>query len=332
MRTLSSRIIEANTPPAGQDASCRIPADVEPGENGLLVVDKPEGLTSFGVVARVKRRFKLNKAGHCGTLDPFATGVLVICVNQATRIADQLLNQSKLYRFSVHLGVETDTLDRTGTVVRTCEQVVPAEDELLDAVRSFEGKYVQAVPLYSAKKVQGRRLYDLARRGVDVELPEQEVHIHELKLLSYQYPEIVLEARCSKGTYIRRLASDLGCRLGCGGHVSELRRLGCGSFGIEQATTLERILDMPSPDALSGEIVPMSDALAHLPALVIRSEESLERLRFGHLDPIWEIEHRDDFADKTVPVRLVTGENRLAALWWPHSQAGQQRRLRLFRF
>lgn len=333
MRNMSSEITRQSSPPAIRKTASCLHAMNGSEESGLLVVDKPEGLTSFAVVARVKRRLNLRKAGHCGTLDPFATGVLLICLNQATRIADQLLNQAKLYRFSVRLGIETDTLDRTGNVVRVCEQVVPPGEQLADVVQSFEGRQMQVVPLYSAKRIQGRRLYDWARRGIgEIELPEQEVHIHRLKLVSYQYPEIVLEAECSKGTYIRQLASDLGCKLGCGGHVSELRRLGCGRFEIERAKTLDEIMNVSSSDSPAEGIVSMNEALSHLPALVIRDEQILHRLRFGHIDPTWEMEHRGCFSDEDVPVRLVTDQDRLAALWWPHPRAGQHRRLRLFQF
>jgi tRNA pseudouridine55 synthase len=304
----------------------------ETESSGVLVLDKPEGMTSSAVVTRIKRQLGLRKAGHCGTLDPFATGVLLVCVNQATRIADQLTVQTKTYRFTVRFGIETDTLDRTGRVVRTCEDPAPPERDLLEAVRSHEGTQVQQVPRYAAVKVQGKRLYELARKGIEVEPPQREVRIHSLSLISYRYPEAVLETTCSKGTYVRQLAADLGGRLGCGAHVTHLRRLACGPFCIEQASTLERMKDGVSDGFWLEKLVSMSGALSHLPALTIEDERILGRLRFGQLDAAWETEHAGLFPERREPVRIVTADDRLAALWWPHPGPAQHRRLRLFQF
>lgn len=302
--------------------------EMEP--SGVLVLDKPEGLTSSAVVTRIKRQLGLRKAGHCGTLDPFATGVLLVCANQATRIADQLTVQTKLYRFTVRFGIETDTLDRTGRVVRTYDGPPPPAEELLEAVQSHEGAQVQQVPRYAAVRVQGKRLYKLARKGIEVEPPLREVHVHSLSLISYRYPEAVLETRCSKGTYVRRLAADLGSALGCGAHVTHLRRLACGPFGIEQASTPEQVKDRASDGSWSAKLVSMSVALSHLSALTIEDERVLNRLRFGQLDAAWEAEHSARFSELLEPVRILTADNRLAALWWPGP--ARQRRLRLFQF
>lgn len=298
--------------------------------SGLFIIDKPEGMTSFDVVARIKRWLHLKKVGHCGTLDPFATGVLLICVNQATRIVDQLSEQDKTYRFTIRFGVETDTLDRTGRVVHTCEAPSCTEEKLLSALDRFRGSYRQEVPRYSAVKVQGRRLYALSRSGIDVEtLPTREVHIHSLSLLNMIWPEASFEARCSKGTYIRQLAADIGHFLGCGGHVSDLRRLTSGHFRIEQAVSIEGLDEAVSKGAWREKLITMSEALTHLPSVVLEDTNAVKRLIEGQLDPAWEAEYRTHFPAVNEPVRILTPRDELVALWWPHPAPEQKRRLRV---
>jgi tRNA pseudouridine55 synthase len=300
-------------------------------DSGVLVVDKPDGMTSFDVVAKLTRRLKLQKAGHCGTLDPLASGVLVVCVNQATRIADQILDQDKVYRFTVHFGVETDTLDGTGTVVRRQDgEAVPA-DEVRRVTESFRGKIQQNVPSFSAVKVRGSRLYHLARNGVKVELPPREVEIRELDMVEYAWPRAVMETRCSKGTYIRQLASDIGSALGCGAHACELRRLASGSFRIEQAASLDEVIDEALGGALASRLIPMNEALVHLREIRIEDAATAGQVIEGHLQPSWEETHRQWLSEKDTPVRLVDGDNRLLALWWPWADGKNQRKLRVFK-
>jgi len=309
-----------------------VPSCAKSEVNGLLVVDKPRGFTSFDVVYRIKKCLGLKKAGHCGTLDPFATGVLLICFNHATRIVDQLADQDKIYQCTIHLGVETDTLDRTGRVVRSHEGPAPAAEDLESALSRLQGEYLQQVPRYAAVKVQGRRLYKWSRSGIDVDLPERVIHIYSMELLAYRWPEVMLTVHCSKGTYIRQLASDIGQLLECGAHVSELRRLSSGPFRIDQAISLEELTNNRPDDAKDwrSKLVSMSDALVHLPAVVVEDEGTLRRLQDGHPDPVWEAEYREQFPERKDPVRIVTGDNNLAALWWPHPEAEQRRRLRVF--
>lgn len=330
MREMFPITAQSNTASTGGNPSLSDFAMRETEPSGLLVLDKPEGMTSSTLVTRVKRLLGLRKAGHCGTLDPFATGVLLVCVNQATRFAEQLTGQAKVYRFTAHLGIETDTLDRTGRVVRTCDDVAPSERELLEAMRLHQGTQVQEVPRYAAVKVQGKRLYELARKGIDVEPPRREVHIDRFDLIAYRYPEVVLETKCSKGTYVRQLAADLGRRLGCGAHVMHLRRLACGPFGLERASSLEQLHDGASDGSWLTKLVPMADALSHLPALTIEDGQVLSRLRYGQLDADWEAEHSGRFSRGGGPVRIVTADGRLAALWWPWPESEHQRRLRVF--
>jgi tRNA pseudouridine55 synthase len=298
--------------------------------SGILVLDKPEGLLSFAMVSKVRRMLSIKKAGHCGTLDPFATGVLVICLNRATRIADQLLQQDKRYRCTVRLGVQTDTLDKTGRVTKTFEGGAVGEGELQGALESFRGSLTQQTPLYSAARVQGKRLYECARAGVAVDLPEREVRIFSLELLGYEWPEAVLEVHCSKGTYIRQLAADLGEKLGCGAHVSQLRRLSSGPFHIEDALSLEELEEAHRSGAWTEKVISPSEAVGHLPFIVVENEETLGRLRNGHSDPAWESRLRIESPEHAGPVRLVDRDNRLVALWWPGRGRDRGRRLRLF--
>jgi len=303
-------------------------------DSGILIVDKPEGLTSFAVVAKVKKSLDLKKAGHCGTLDPFATGVLLICVNQATRIADQLSLQDKHYRFSMRLGVETDTLDRTGQLVRTYDGPAICESNFLSAASGFVGIYRQRVPRYAAVKVQGKRLYELARKGVEVELPSRDITIHHLKLISYVWPEAVMEVCCSKGTYIRQLAADIGRELNCGAYVSELRRLASGPFDISRAISFEQFRLTPEDNCWRERLIPMNEALDHLPVIVIEDGQILQGLSNGYLDPAWAKEKRERLTQKEGPVRLLAAADRqLTALWWPEWRDDNEKRrcLRVFK-
>jgi len=305
-----------------------------PAVNGVLVLDKPDGMTSFRLAALTKKLLGLEKTGHCGTLDPFATGVLVICVNQATRIADQLSLQDKLYRFSMRFGVETDTLDKTGRVVQTYNGPPIDEDELPVALDKFSGSYRQQVPRYAAVKVQGKRLYALARKGIEVHRPARDVDIHRLELLAYQWPEAQMEVHCSKGTYIRQLAADIGTLLKCGAHVNELRRLASGPFDIAKAISLEELEQAAKNGKWKTNLISMNDALAHLPEVLIQDETILKNLHNGHLDPEWKAGNRDQLAQTHGPVRLLTAENHLVALWWPEcrqNEGNRQRMLRVFK-
>ena len=296
--------------------------------SGILVIDKPEGTTSTSMVARVKKCLHIKKVGHCGTLDPFATGVLLICLNQATRLADQLLDQHKVYRFTIHFGVETDTLDGTGRIVTVYEGPAPSEADLRNSLDRFRGGYLQQVPRFAAVKIQGRRLYELSRKGIEVHPPSREIHIQDLSLLSYEWPEAVLEAHCSKGTYIRQLGADIGCDLGCGAYVSSLRRMASGSFRVEDAVSPVDLQNAKAAEDWLGRMIPLTDVLPHLPAISVEDEEMIARLRNGQLDALWESEQRKSFPGYDGPVRIVTRDNSLAALWWPLD--AHRRRLRVF--
>jgi len=210
---------------------------------GVTVVDKPAGLSSAGVVNRVKRLLGAKRAGHTGTLDPFATGVLAVCLSGATKAIPYMDEAFKEYEAVLRLGVLTDTLDSTGKVIEQCPVEGMGEGRVLEALEGFRGKIEQTPPKYSAIKKNGRRMYWLARHGVEVERPKREVFIEDLRLLGLDLPDIRLFIRCSRGTYIRSLGADIAERLGCCGHVAGLRRLKSGIFDIEDAASIEELQD-----------------------------------------------------------------------------------------
>ena len=259
--------------------------------DGVLVVDKPAGFTSHDVVQKVKRRLGAAKVGHSGTLDPFATGVLVLLINSATKIAPFLADHEKKYVFDVFFGVETDTHDSTGKVVarQPCKSL--EEREVRAACEAFIGEIEQTVPHYSAVRVKGQRLYQLARRGVEVTPPKRKVKIKDLSLCELRWPEATFEVTCSRGTYVRSLGVDLARHLNCNGHVSQLRRLASGEFTLRQAVTLEQLEEKLARNALHQVLITSVQALdcypelrvSHLDAKRIRQGSTLDSIQF--LDP-----------------------------------------------
>jgi tRNA pseudouridine55 synthase len=236
--------------------------------SGILNIDKPFGQTSHDVVERVRALTGISRVGHAGSLDPLATGVLVVCVGRtATRVVEFLMDEPKTYRADAWLGVTTDTFDAEGKVVseRPVEVGRPAVEQALE---SFLGPIQQTPPMYSAVKYKGKPLYRLARRGVEVEREPRQVEIYSLKLVSWDPPRCTLEMSCSPGTYVRVLVHDLGQMLGCGAHVSALTRLASGDFLLEDAVTLDVLADMARERRWSELLLPVDEALAHrFPAL-----------------------------------------------------------------
>jgi tRNA pseudouridine55 synthase len=228
--------------------------------DGALLVDKPVGLTSHDVVDRIRRRFGFKKVGHCGTLDPMATGLLVLVLGRATRLSEKLLSDDKTYEGTIMLGVTTNTDDADGAVLET-KPVPPLPDEtVLAAFQRFKGDIYQTPPMVSAIKHEGTPLYKLARKGVEVEREPRLIHIYDLRLLALEPPRVRFRLACSKGTYVRTLAADIGRELGYGGHLAELRRTAAGAFKIEQAHKLDEIIAKPRTD-LPQWIIPMMDVL-----------------------------------------------------------------------
>ncbi|MFC4892626.1 tRNA pseudouridine(55) synthase TruB [Pseudofrancisella aestuarii] len=210
--------------------------------NGVVVINKPRGLSSNKVLQEVKHLFNAQKAGHTGTLDPMATGVLPICFGRATKIAQYLLDSDKEYMATIKLGVETDSGDAEGQIITESKQVPSLDESLIEKILSkFRGKIEQVPPMFSALKYNGQPLYKLARAGEKVEIKPRNINIYKLELKSFAEDNIKILVKCSKGTYIRSLAIDIGRELGCGGHLIELHRVASGPFNIQQAFELENL-------------------------------------------------------------------------------------------
>ena len=235
------------------------------GISGILIVDKTAGISSAKVVARVKTLLKAKKVGHTGTLDPFATGVLVCCINRATKLARFFLRGNKKYEAVLRLGIETDTQDPTGNITRVCNPGKFSEETIKSVFKRYEGTLTQVPPVYSALKYKGVPLYKLARRNEPVQKPARKISVIDLEIRDIQLPTIRFEVFCSAGTYIRTLCADIGAALGCGGHLKELRRIESSGFTIKQAITLEELEDLARTNQSSGRIIGMSDALKHFP-------------------------------------------------------------------
>jgi len=233
----------------------------------VLPVDKPEGPTSHDVVDLARRALHIRRIGHTGTLDPFASGLLLLCVGRATRLAEYFSGLDKAYQAVARLGIATDTLDRDGEVVHECaDWSAVTEDRIRDVLASFQGTIAQVPPQFSAKKVGGEAMYRRARRGESVDLPASHVTIHEIELLSVDLPELRFTLRCSTGTYVRAIARDLGEALGVGAHLTELRRTGIGSFRVADAINVEALTD--GGTVRHASVDPL-DALRHMPSLEI---------------------------------------------------------------
>lgn len=233
--------------------------------SGILVVDKPADITSAKVVARVKRQLGAGKVGHAGTLDPFATGVLVCCINRATKLARFFLHGNKKYEAVLHLGVETDTQDSTGVVTSSCDEVEFSDKKIRSIFKQFEGTIEQFPPIYSALKYKGVPLYKLARNGKPVQKPARRVAIFFITILELNLPLIRFVVSCSAGTYIRTLCADIGASLGCGGHLKALRRIESSGFTIAEALTLSELKEPALSEKLSDRMISMSNALKDMP-------------------------------------------------------------------
>ena len=251
--------------------------------NGVIVLDKPKGITSQQAVSTVNRILKISKSGHTGTLDPFATGVLPICINQAPKIIPFMYGGFKKYDALLELGICTDTLDATGEVTRESEVPDIDKNTVLAVFSKYKGKINQVPPMYSAIKKDGVRLYEYARKGIEVERKPRTVVVREIELLEFNPPYLRFMVECSRGTYIRVLASDIAEELGTGGHLKELRRTKSEGFTIDDAVTFQEL------ETGSGCLRDLNEALPHLPRLNITDALAKEirdgkQLRVSHLD------------------------------------------------
>ena len=237
--------------------------------NGILNVYKEAGFTSHDVVAKLRGICRQKKIGHTGTLDPEAVGVLPVCLGSGTKLCDMLTDKSKEYEAVLLLGQVTDTQDVTGTVLEEHE-VTTDEEQAVEAIRSFVGAYEQIPPMYSALKVNGKRLYELARAGKEVERKGRPVEIHSIEILSVSLPEITFRVACSKGTYIRTLCHDIGQKLGCGGTMKSLKRTRVGIFTIDGALKLSQLEELAAQGRLEEKVIPVEAMFTELPALTVK--------------------------------------------------------------
>ncbi len=251
--------------------------------NGVFLLDKSSGYSSNASLQKARRLFRARKAGHTGSLDPLASGLLPICLGEATKLSSYWLNADKRYQVRIRLGAETDSADSEGTV--TVTRPVPAltASGLAAVLDGFRGAGVQVPPMYSALKHQGQRLYNLARQGIEVERQARPIAIYSLRLLGFDATSLVLDVHCSKGTYIRTLAEDIGRVLGCGGHVEMLRRTALGALDVGAACTMDRLaaLTEEGRDAL---LLPIDTLVAHLPAVELNEEMSIQA---SHGNPLF---------------------------------------------
>ncbi len=230
---------------------------------GILNIYKPTKITSFDVVRIIRKLTNEKKVGHCGTLDPEACGVLPICIGKATKAIDYIMENNKVYVAELKLGEVTDTYDIEGKVIRQCDVNV-TEEEVIEAVYSFKGNIKQVPPMYSALKVNGKRLYELAREGIEIEREARNITIHDIKVLEINLPYVKVEVNCSKGTYIRSLCYDIGEKLGCGAMMSALERTATGKFTKENSINIESL----NKENIYDYIIPIENAFLNYPKVV----------------------------------------------------------------
>ncbi|BCJ85309.1 tRNA pseudouridine(55) synthase TruB [Effusibacillus dendaii] len=283
--------------------------------NGILVINKPKGMTSQQVVGRLRRLLCIKKIGHTGTLDPDVDGVLPICIGHATRIAEYMLDQDKAYRGELTFGFATDTQDASGQVIESVDSVSLTEEQIRSVFNRFQGVIEQIPPAYSAVKVDGKRAYDLARQGKQVDLPVRQVTIYSIHIesitLNLPYPKVCFEVECSKGTYIRTLCHDIGKMAGVPAHMSALTRIRSGPFRIESAHTLETIEEAVQAGEIDKYLLSPTAAISHFPIVRITGEQ-LNRVCNGRPMAIPMQNRRWQTGDR---ICLETEDNRLVAIY-----------------
>jgi tRNA pseudouridine55 synthase len=296
--------------------------------NGIINVYKEKGYTSFDVVARMRGICGQKKIGHTGTLDPDAEGVLPVCLGKATKVCDMLTDSDKVYRAVMQLGIETDTQDLTGTVLSACEVPVLTETEIRDVIRTFQGEIMQVPPMYSALKVNGKKLCDLARAGVTVERKARPVTIYEIRIERVELPEIELTVSCSKGTYIRTLCHDIGQKFGCGAAMKSLLRLQAAGFVLDEAHTLDEIQLYKAAGSLAEVITPVEQVFFVYPVLTAKPVFDVMLKNGNKMAP-------EQFAEYIVPqngmlVRVRMSDGRFAAVYEYQETLGLYRPSKMF--
>ena len=255
--------------------------EVKNAISGVLVVDKPVGMTSHDVVQAIRTGTGLRRAGHTGTLDPRASGVLVILVGPAVRLSEFVSASDKRYQAIIRLGSTTDTFDADGKLTESNRPVNVTEAQFEKALSAFVGEIEQTPPPYSAVKVQGRKAYELAREGEEVELAPRKITVYHLEILEWAPPEAVIDVHCSSGTYVRSLANDLGAALGCGAYLVGLRRTKSGRFSLREATPLRKLQEAFQAGNWYQYLIPAAEALAEWPSVELNPDD-VENVRHGH--------------------------------------------------
>jgi tRNA pseudouridine55 synthase len=296
--------------------------DVKNAVSGVLVIDKPVGMTSHDVVQIVRRGTGIRRAGHTGTLDPRASGVLVVLVGPAVRLSEFVSASDKRYQAIIRLGESTDTFNGDGEITRR-SPVDLSEEQIAEALTQFEGTVEQIPPAYSAKKVQGKRAYELAREGEEVELDAKEIDVYHLELLEWDPPEAIVDVYCSSGTYVRALANDLGEVLGCGGHLVGLRRTKSGEFALRDAIRLRKLQDAFEAGDWYKYLIPAAEALSDWPSRELTFDE-VDLVRHGH-----RIQVEESPEEPGQWVRAISQQGELVALleYIPEDKEWQPRKV-----
>jgi tRNA pseudouridine55 synthase len=255
--------------------------DIKNAISGALVVDKPVGMTSHDVVQAIRNGTGLRRAGHTGTLDPRASGVLVILVGPAVRLSEYVSASDKRYQAIIRLGGSTDTFDAEGKVTLSKDPLNVTEEQFDKALQTFVGEIEQTPPPYSAVKVQGRKAYEMARQGEEVDLTPRKITVHHLEILEWAPPEVVIDVHCSSGTYVRSLANDLGVMLGCGAYLVGLRRTKSGRFSLRDSVPLRKLQEAFTAGNWYQYLIPAAEALGDWPAVELNPDE-VEGVRHGH--------------------------------------------------
>lgn len=251
--------------------------------DGILNVLKPPGMTSFDVVAYLRSLLKEKKIGHTGTLDPGAVGVLPVCIGKATKTIEYLTDKDKAYRAELTLGITTDTQDSLGNVLKECE-VNFTEDEIRSAIMSFVGSYNQIPPMFSAVKIEGKKLYELAREGITVERTPRKVSIYSIDIIDIKGHKAIFDVVCSKGTYIRTLCSDIGDKLGCGGHMSFLVRTKAGRFELPESLTLEEIYEFTKDNSIANKLSTIEEVFEDLDRIDLNATEAKKLINGAYVE------------------------------------------------
>ena len=258
--------------------------DVKNAISGVLVVDKPVGLTSHEVVQIIRRGTNIRRAGHTGTLDPRASGVLIVLIGPAVRLSEYVSASDKRYQAIIRLGATTDTFDADGRFTSKDAAIQITEEQFETTLKTFVGEIIQTPPPYSAVKVQGRPAYEMAREGEEVELEPRKIQVYSLELLEWAPPEAVIDVYCSSGTYVRSLANDLGDKLGCGAYLTGLRRTKSGRFTLRDAVPLRKLREAFDAGNWYQYVIPAAEALSDWPSLELNNEQ-VEAVRHGHRVP-----------------------------------------------